>query len=120
MDLVKIGNEYVNPEQVVSVSYSRTMDGDKYVVSVYLVGGRVVKEVVKQSYSVKTVIERLTTTSIDIKACARKIKEYCAERAYGRCKSCALYDNGCFVGHAYKDELTDSYDVDYPLDWDLD
>lgn len=117
MKLVKIGNEYVNPEQVVNVSYSRTMEGDKYVVSVYLIGGRVVKEVVKQRYSVKTVIERLTTTSTDIKACARKIKEYCAERAYGRYESCALYNNGCFVGHAHKDEFTDSYDVDSPLDW---
>lgn len=119
MKLVKIGNEYVNPEQVVNVSHSRTMDGDKYVVSVYLIGGRVVKEVVKQRYSVKTVIERLTTTSTDIKACARKIKEYCAERAYGRCESCALYNNGCFVGHAYKDELTHSYSVEAPLDWEV-
>ena len=119
MKLVKFGNEYVNPEQVVNVSHSRTMDGDKYVVSVYLIGGRVVKEVVKQRYSVKTVIERLTTTSTDIKACARKIKEYCAERAYGRCESCALYNNGCFVGHAYKDELTHSYSVEAPLDWEV-
>lgn len=119
MNLVQIGNEYVNPEQVVNVSYSRTMDGDKYIVSVHLVGGRVVKEIVKQSCSIKIVIERLTTTSTDIKACARKIKEYCYERAFGKCKSCALYNNGCFVGHAHKDELTDSYDVDSPLDWEV-
>lgn len=59
MKLVQIGHEYVNPEYVVSVGYSRNMDGDKYVVSVYLVGGRVVKEVVKQRYDIKKVIARL-------------------------------------------------------------
>lgn len=56
----------------------------------------------------------------DVVEYARYIKEYCHERAFGKCKSCALYNEGCFVGHAHKDELTDSYDVDYPLDWDLD
>ena len=56
----------------------------------------------------------------DVVEYARYIKEYCHKRAFGKCKSCALYNNGCFVGHAHKDELTDSYDVDYPLDWDLD
>ena len=56
-----------------------------------------------------------TTESTDIKECARKIKEYCAERAFGKCKSCALYNDGCFVGHAYKDELTDSYGVEAPF-----
>lgn len=119
MKLVKIGNEYVNPEQVVNVSCSRTMDGDKYVVSVYLVGGRVVKEVAAQRYDVKTVVERLTAESADVKECARKIKEYCAERAFDKCKSCALYNDGCFVDHAYKDELTDDYSVDPPLDWEV-
>lgn len=56
----------------------------------------------------------------DVVEYARYIKKYCHERAFDKCKSCALYNNGCFVGHAYKDELTDSYDVDKPLDWDLD
>ena len=59
MKLVQIGHEYVNPEHVVSVSSSRNMDGDKYVVSVYLVGGRVVKEVVMQRHDIKKVIARL-------------------------------------------------------------
>lgn len=119
MNLVKIGNEYVNPEQVVNVSYSRTMDGDKYVVSVYLIGGRVVKEVVMQRYGIKTVIERLTTTSTDIKACARKIKEYCT---YGKCDNCIFHSNGrCFT----QPEVEDNYYNEepapiFPIDWDLD
>ena len=55
----------------------------------------------------------------DVVEYARYIKKYCHERALDKCKSCALYNNGCFVGHAYKDELTDSYDVDSPLDWEV-
>ena len=55
----------------------------------------------------------------DVVEYARYIKKYCHERAFRKCKSCALYNNGCFVGHAHKDELTDSYDVDYPLDWEV-
>lgn len=118
MKLVKIGNEYVNPEQVVNVSCSRTMDGDKYVVSVYLIGGRVVKEVVTQRYSVKTVIERLTATSTDIKACAKRIRDCC--RTYrenpetGYCQGCPFwyksdYCHGCILR-----------DGTNPGDWDLD
>ena len=55
----------------------------------------------------------------DVVEYARYIKKYCHERAFDKCKSCALYNNGCFVGHAHKDELTDSYDVGYPLDWEV-
>lgn len=93
MDLVKIGNEYVNPEQVVNVSYSRNMDGDKYVVSVYLTNGKVVKEVVKQNYAIHTVIERLTT--MDIKIYAKRIKNYCEE--HDNCDTCVYKDRGCFI-----------------------
>lgn len=118
MNLVKIGDTYVNKDYVTGIRVSPfKTERDALTIFIDFVNGRTLIVQTTDIGELDGIAKKLVDS--EIIECARKIKEYCAERAYGRCESCALYNNGCFVGKAYKDELTDSYDVDSPLDWEV-
>ena len=131
MNLVLVGDKYVNPDMVIHVDIINDYYSNKNKLAVHLTDGTVAEVFITTKSDIDKIIKRLTTNIATTSAstqeiqgdeaieCAKKIKDYCAERAFARCKSCALYHDGCFVGLAYKNELTDSYIVKSPLDWEV-
>lgn len=119
MKFVETCGRLINVDDITEISYLG-IPGKAEIIIEKKNGKEIRFPVVNRKDYEATVYKLIGNYQPDVVEYARYIKEYCHERAFGKCKSCALYNDGCFVGHAYKDELTDSYDVDYPLDWDLD
>lgn len=116
MKLVKIGDDYVNPDKVISIEYVSYADINKRKIEVHLTDGLVVQEHVKTKQDIDNIINRLTST--DVIECARKIRDCCRtyreEPETGYCQGCPFwfksdYCHGCILR-----------DGANPGDWDLD
>lgn len=116
MKFVETCGRLINVDDITEISYLG-IPGDAKIIIEKKNGKEIRFPVLNREEYEAIVYELIGIYQPDVVEYARYIKKYCAERAYGRCESCALYNNGCFVGKAYKDELTDSYDLDSPLDW---
>lgn len=121
MKLVKIGDDYVNPDKVISIEYVSYADINKRKIEVYLTDGLVVQEHVKTKQDIDDIINRLTST--DVIECARKIRGCCQAYRYNAetnyCQGCPFWYKGdCFTGCILQDSRRN--EVDNPGDWDLD
>lgn len=121
MKLVKIGDDYINPDKVISIEYVPYADINKRKIEVHLVNGLVAQEHVKTKSDIDNIISRLTGT--DVVECAKKIRDCCqtyrdnAETDY--CQGCPFWYKGVyFTGCLLKDSTYN--EVDNPGDWELD
>lgn len=121
MKLVKVGNDYVNPDKIISIEYVSLADINKRKIEVHLIDGLVVQEPVKTKQDIDNIISRLTGT--DVVECAKKIRDCCqtyrdnAETDY--CQGCPFWYKGVyFTGCLLKDSTYN--EVDNPGDWELD
>ena len=121
MKLVKIGDDYINPDKVISIGNIFYADINKRKIEVHLIDGLVVQENVKTKQDIDNIINRLTST--DVIECARKIRDCCQtyrkNPETGYCQGCPFwYKSGDGSGCVLRDDKYN--EVDNPGDCDLD
>ena len=119
MKLVKIGNKYVNSDYITGIWVSPFKTEDHmFIINIGFVNNKTMEVCTTDISEIDGIVNKAVDS--DIVECAKKIKEYCARFAYGNCRSCALYRDGCFVDRKFDNNYdNENINVFSPLDWEV-
>lgn len=119
MKLIKIDNKYVNSDYITGIWVSPfKTKNDMFTIFIDFVNGETMEVHTLNIKDIDGIAKKIINS--DIVECAKKIKEYCAGFAYGNCRSCALYRDGCFVNRKFDNNYdNEELNVFYPLDWEV-